>query len=233
MKLGIFTDSHYSSHEVTCKIRRNNQSLRKIREAYAAFEAEQCDLVICLGDLTDQEDSHQKEIENLKEIAAVIQSSPLRTICVMGNHDAITLSKEEFYSILEGCSPENCIIDGKQLLFLDACYYQNGEHYAPGDELSRWIDTLYPFADELEQHLAGTEQDTYVFLHQNIDPNVREDHRLHNSARLFEIFRNSGKVKAVYQGHYHPGMESEHDGIRYVTFPAMCERENAYFIIHI
>jgi hypothetical protein len=70
MKLGIFTDSHYSSHTITGlnKRRRNSQSLKKIKEAYDFFAAENCDLVICLGDLIDKEDSHQKEIDNLKEI---------------------------------------------------------------------------------------------------------------------------------------------------------------------
>ena len=33
MKLGIFTDSHYSSQEVTCGNRYNSRSLEKIRKA--------------------------------------------------------------------------------------------------------------------------------------------------------------------------------------------------------
>ena len=231
MKIGLFTDSHYSSQEVTCGCRYNNQSLRKIREAYTAFEAADCDLVICLGDLTDKEDAHQKEAENLREIAELIAASPIPTVCVMGNHDAFTMSAEEFYGILSGCVPENRELDGKQLLFLDACYYQSGEHYAPGDDLGRWTDTCYPFLDELEQVLSATTKETYIFLHQSVDPAIREDHRLHNADLLAKLFARCGKVKAVYQGHYHPGMESEHDGIRYITLPAMCERENAYFIL--
>ena len=113
MKIGLFTDSHYSSQEVTCGCRYNNQSLRKIREAYTAFEAADCDLVICLGDLTDKEDTHQKEAENLREIAELIAASPIPTVCVMGNHDAFTMSAEEFYGILGGCVPENRELDGK------------------------------------------------------------------------------------------------------------------------
>lgn len=231
MKLGIFTDSHYSSHALTGGNRYNNQSLRKIREAYAAFEEAHCDLIICLGDLTDIEDSHQKEADNLREIAKIIQASLLPTICLMGNHDAFAFEKDEFYDILGGCIPENREICGKQLIFIDACYFGNGTHYTPDDDPSRWKETCCPFADELKQELAETQQETYVFVHQNIDPNVREDHRLDNSAQIFEILQSSGNVKAVFQGHYHPGKESEYDGIRYMTFPAMCERENAFFIL--
>ena len=47
------------------------------------------------------------------------------------------------------------------------------------------------------------------------------------------MLARSGRVKTVYQGHYHPGAESIHDGIKYVTFPAMCESEGAYFVIEI
>ena len=85
MKIGIFTDSHYSSQEVTCSVRYNSKSLEKIKAAYSHFEKEQCDLVICLGDLIDHEDSHQKEIENLTKVAKVIKNSAVKTVCLMGN----------------------------------------------------------------------------------------------------------------------------------------------------
>lgn len=233
MKLGIFTDSHYSSHALTGRNRYNSQSLRKIKEAYAAFEKAQCDLVICLGDLTDIEDSHQKEASNLREIAQVIRSSPLPTICLMGNHDAFAFDKEEFYDILGGCVPKAMELDRKQLLFLDACYFADGSHYAPGDDPGRWEDTCFPFAEALEKQLSQLHEDTYVFLHQNIDPAIPQDHRLHNADALAAIFAGSGVVKTVFQGHYHPGKESEHDGVRYMTFPAMCENETAYGIINL
>lgn len=63
MKLGIFTDSHYSSSELTCGCRYNSRSLEKIKEAYRMFENEGCDLVLCLGDLTDTETTYEKECE--------------------------------------------------------------------------------------------------------------------------------------------------------------------------
>jgi len=97
MKIGIYTDPHYSSQEITCGNRYNSKSLDKMRDAYRDFEAAGCDMVICLGDLTDIEDSHQKEADNLREIAKIIQASLLPTICLMGNHDAFAFEKDEFY----------------------------------------------------------------------------------------------------------------------------------------
>ena len=47
---------------------------------------------------------------------------------------------------------------------------------------------------------------------------------------MFTIVRESGAVKAVYQGHFHPGCRSEYDGVSYITLPAMCEGEGG--IVH-
>ena len=227
MKLGIFTDPHYSSQEVTCEKRYNSRSLEKIKQAYRFFEEAQCDLVICLGDLTDHEDSHEQEIANLRLAAAVIHASPVKTVCLMGNHDAFSFTVEEFYRVLGGCRPVQIEAEGKTLLFADACHFKSGAHYQPGD--SDWTDTAFPHVDELRQALDAACGSVYVFLHQNIDPEIPKDHCLFNAAEINDLLRQSGKVKAVFQGHYHPGRQSERNGICYRTFPAMCENENAYF----
>ena len=231
MKLGIFTDSHYSSQEITCGNRYNSKSLEKIKQAYHFFEEEKCDLVVCLGDLIDKETSHEKETKNLTEIAKVINESPLKSICLMGNHDAFAFTQNEFYEILGHNYPENIEINGKTLIFIDACYLKNGNHYMPGD--SDWTDTFYPHTQDLKKQLDEATGDVYIFIHQNIDPNIREDHRLYNSEEINLILQKSEKIKAVYQGHYHPGTQSIHSRIKYITFPAMCENEFSYFIEEI
>jgi len=231
MKIGIFTDSHYSSQEITCRIRHNSRSLEKIRQAYRFFEREQCDLVVCLGDLIDKESCHEKEVENLKEAAFVINGSPIKTMCLMGNHDAFAFTEAEFYGILGIPKPCHLQLDGKELLFLDACHFHNGNHYLPGD--SDWTDTFYPHTDALREQIGNAVGDVYIFVHQNLDSAVKESHRLRNAEEINELFFTGGKVKAVYQGHYHPGCRSTHNGIHYVTFPAMCENESACFIEEI
>ncbi len=231
MKIGIFTDAHYSSQAVTCGNRYNSKSLEKIRQAYNFFQSEKCDLIVCLGDLTDTEVSHEKEMENLKEIANVINTCPIKSICLMGNHDAFAFTEAEFYEILGDCKPKNMIMKEKTLLFLDACYFKNGNHYLPGD--TDWKDTFYPHTDDLKRQIDEAWDNVYIFIHQNLDPCIREDHRLYNSIEINNMLQKSGKVKAVYQGHYHPGTESEHGNVEYVTFSAMCENENAHYILNI
>lgn len=186
MKIGIFTDSHYSSQEITCGNRYNNKSLQKIKQAYDVFETEKCELVICLGDLIDKENSHTREIENLKEVAQIIKVSNIPSICVMGNHDAFAFEVDEFYGILgDDCVPKDISIDNKNLLFLDACFFKSGAHYKPGD--SDWTDTYYPDAVALENKLFDIVGDTYIFMHQNIDPAIHKSHRLYNADELCEI----------------------------------------------
>ncbi len=231
MKLGIFTDSHYSSQEVTCGNRYNSRSLEKIKAAYAFFESQKCDLVVCLGDLIDKEASHEKEVANLKKVAEVIKESSIQTICLMGNHDAFAFTQAEFYEHLGDCTPKSISREGKELLFLDACYFKNGNHYLPGD--TDWTDTFYPHIEALKKQLDEAIGEVYIFIHQNIDPDIREDHRLYNSSEINGILQKCGKVKAVYQGHYHPGSEGKHGNIEYKTFSAMCENENAQYILNI
>ena len=231
MKLGIFTDSHYSSQELTCFTRLNSKSLKKIEEAFEYFLKENCDVVICLGDITDKEGEHTKEIENLKRISEVFQKYPVETRIVMGNHDAFCFEVDEFYSILgEQYRPEN-IYGEKNIIFLDACYFKSGVHYMPGDD--DWTDTFYPHTDELKEILSKITGEAYVFMHQNIDPTIEDDLRLYNDAEIRDILEKSGKVKIVFQGHDHFGKRTEHNGIQYITFEGMCEKEGAYYIFEI
>lgn len=230
MKIGLFSDSHFSSAELTCGNRYNNQSLRKIGEAMRAFAAEKCDLVIILGDVTDTEPAREKEEANLRRIAQVLDQSGMEIVCMMGNHDAFVFTPDDFYGILgEKYRPKTISRGGVNLLFLDACYFKSGVHYQPGD--TDWTDTFYPHTQQLREALEHCEGDVYVFIHQNVDPQIRADHCLHNAAQLREVFEESGKVKVVYQGHYHWGHQLKHNGIDYITLAAMCENENAWCIV--
>ena len=229
MKIGLFTDSHYSSQKVTCTNRYNSESLRKIKEAYDFFKKEKADLVICLGDITDKEDTKEKEIKNLLEIKEVIDASEIKTYIMMGNHDAFTFTEDEFYNHLgEEKKPKDLLSEKENLIFVDACYFAGGRRYMPGD--SDWTDTFYPYTDELSEKLSPLKGDVFIFMHQNVDENIREDHRLSNDIELRRIFEESGKVKTVFQGHYHKGAENTINKINYIALKAMCENEGAYFI---
>ena len=232
MRIGLFSDPHYSSQELTCGNRRNNLSLGKMRDALRYFEAQGCDRIICLGDLTDSETTKEQEIANMGEIAALFAACPLPITAMMGNHDAYVFTAEEFYSLLGGCRPVDIHEDGLHLLFLDTNYTAEGVRYQPHS--FHWYDVSLPDPDDLRTKLAACDGDVYLFMHQNIDPAIpAADHRLANADEVCAIIEDSGKVKAVYQGHYHWGNHSRRGGVEYITLPAMAVYDDTCKIIEV
>ena len=95
MKLGLFSDSHYSSAELTCGKRHNRKALERMERVLQQFAKEQCDLVICLGDVIDKEAEHAQEVENLKKVSALFSQYSMPIFALMGNHDAFTFETED------------------------------------------------------------------------------------------------------------------------------------------
>ena len=233
MKVGIFTDSHYSSEQVTCETRFNNKSLRKIEEALSFFKAEKCDRIICLGDLIDHEDDHTLLLNNLQSIAILFRATSLKYTVLMGNHDCFSLTQNEFYSIIgDEARPTPFIFENKTVIFMDACYYSNGEHYSP-EKSHDWMDTNCQSPTKLQEELKAVNGFCYIFIHQNLDPDIPESCRLNNDKTVRKILEDSGKVITVFQGHYHLGNKKRVNGIEYITIPAMCENEKAFFIYQL
>ena len=230
MKLGLCADSHYSSAEVSCGNRYNSQALDRIRAACGQFEKAGCDRIICLGDLIDREPVHDREVDNLKHVAEVFRSLSVPVTVIMGNHDGFSFTREEFYEILgEECRPADIYGEDVSLIFADACFFRSGKPYGPGDD--DWTDTCLPDPEGFRRRVGQATGAVYVFLHQNLDPTVESHHILANAAEARRILENTGKVRAVYQGHYHPGNNTELNGISYVTIPALCTYEDAARII--
>lgn len=232
MKLGLFADSHFSTAELTCGNRYNSQGLARIEKACRQFVEAGCDRIVCLGDLIDHEPVHETEVDNLKKVAQVFRNCPVPVTVIMGNHDAFSFTREEFYGILgEECRPADLYGEAVSLLFADACYFRNGKPYGPGD--SDWTDTCIPDTEELRKRIEAATGNVYLFLHQNLDPTVESHHILSNAPDIRRILEQSGKVRAVCQGHYHPGNKTGRNGIQYFTLPSLCTYEDAVEIITI
>lgn len=230
MKIGLYSDPHYSSQEITGGNRYNRRSLDKMRAAYEDFIAAGCDRIICLGDLTDTENTKEQEVANMRQIAALFAACPIPTTVVMGNHDAYVFEPDEFYALLGGCIPQDLIIEDKTLLFLSANHNPDGTPYQP--HAFRW-DKCYLPTEGLAERLEAAVGEVTVFLHQNLDAACPADHRPVNADGVCRILAESGKVTAVYQGHFHWGADTVTDGIHYVTLPAMCCYENTHRIVEI
>ncbi len=232
MKIGIFTDSHFSSTLVSSGIRHYNQGLERIGEALRCFEREKCEMIVCLGDLIDAEKNHTEEIESLKKIAALFDGCNIPTYVLMGNHDAFAFDVDEFYTVLgEKYRPQNHNVFSNHFIFLDACFFKNKKHYKPGD--TDWTDTFLPNAEELECLLKKADGPIHIFVHQNLDPFIDKNHRIQNADEIRRLCEHCGKVKNIFQGHYHLGNRCEVSHIRYITFDALCENERAYYVVDV
>lgn len=230
MKIGLFTDSHYSTVEQYGS-RRPTLSYGKIQQAMEAFSDAGADLVICLGDLADHCKEPEECIEVTTRISEMIHSYGIPFYCVMGNHDGDMFTREEFRQYTGNAYPPFYELrEGKMLVFLDANYNDDGSSYEPGK--IDWTNTYIPESQigQLKEVLAQAKE-AYVFIHENLDPDVEEHHIVHNAAEVRKVLRDSGVVKKVIQGHYHWGHENKIDGILYHTLPAMCEGEKNYFEI--
>ena len=231
MKIGLFADPHYSSQKESCGTRRPSLSYGKIREAMEQFRGQKADLVICLGDLMNA-----GEPDLLRDVSAMIHSFHIPFYCMMGNHDYGDFSREAFNELTQNSYPPFSVQYGnKTLIFPDANYLNDGQLYT--SENLDWTNSFVPEdqVNQLKSVLAdSTVTEAYIFLHQNIDPGVERHHIIRNAEEIRAILRDSGKVKAVYQGHYHPGHENIIDNIPHHTLPAMCEgEENRFRIVEI
>lgn len=237
MKIGLFADPHYSTRNTACQTRRPSLSYGKAAEAVEAFRnTKDLRFIVCLGDLIDSDCSREQEEKNLAAIGALITSSGVPCYCCMGNHDAFIFSKEEFARI-SGLMTAPCSFsyENKLFILLDACYHSDGSAYS--SQKADWTDSFIP--DEQIEWLKiilqnSPAKEVYLFVHQNLDPTVEKHHIIKNASVIREILENDGRVKTVYQGHYHPGKMTDYNNIRYVTLKAMCEgTDNSYIIIDI
>ncbi len=234
IKIGLFTDAHAANMELACRTRRPVLSQGKIREAMEAFAA--CDAVICLGDLVDDCRDAQLNEQWLRDIAQTVSRTGLPFYALLGNHDCVNFTKEDFYRI-SGFAPLPLYtrMGDVTLVFLDGCFFSDGTPYTPARV--DWTDTMVS-REQVEGLRALLQQEdtkrVYLFVHQCLDPSVEHRHIIQNADEIRRILAESGKVEAVYQGHYHKGYESLIDGIPYHTLPAMVEgEENRFWILNI
>ena len=230
MRIGLFADPHDSTKDVSCVTRRPSLSWGKIQRAMEAFVG--VDLVVCLGDLTDDCVDPEDNAPRLRALSEMIRGYGISFVSLMGNHDCNVFTREEFDALGGNRPPFSLRFNNVLLIFLDANYARNGVPYKPGTV--DWTDTAVPDwqLEQLRCALADEDiREAVVFVHQNLDPGVQWQHIIANHAEVREILERSGKVRRVIQGHYHPGHDGTINGIEYHTLPAMCEGEGNYFEI--
>ncbi len=233
LRLGLISDIHYADLK-TAGSRHYRDSLTKVKEAIARFNASDLDMVICLGDLIDAGKSVEEEYSHLERVYEEFKQLKVPCQFVLGNHCIYTLTKEEFLrGVNQESSNSSLNIKGVRLVFLDACHRKDGVSY--GRKNYQWTDTDIPEEQRkwLKKALVQDSQPTLVFVHQRLD--VEGNYGVHSAPLVRQILEDSGEVAAVFQGHNHVNEHKIINGVHYVTINAVIEgpapENNAFSIL--
>ncbi len=246
LRFGMVTDTHYAGREPN-GTRYYRHSMEKMRRAVEHFNREKVDFIIELGDMKDT--THDAAVEPtlgfLEQIEKVFQSFNGPAYHVLGNHDMDCLSKEEFLAHTYNAgrtrnrSYYSFCVHRTRCIVLDANFNLDGTPYCRGN--FDWKKAMIP-AEQLqwldEELTAHPTQPTLIFLHQLLDSfsEVRSSVCVSNAEEVVAILERHKQVRAVFQGHHHPGHYSHRAGIHYLTLQGMIEQglpHNAFAVVEL
>jgi len=242
LSFGIVTDAHYAGAEPK-GTRWYRESLAKMNECITLMNDKKVDFLIELGDLKDQGEPATEEttLKYLTAIEKVYGQFKGPRYHVLGNHDVDSISKKQFLDrventgITKGLTYYSFDAKGFHFVVLDANFKADGSDYDHGN--FNWEDTNIPVKqiDWLKKDLASSSNPVIAFVHQQLD--VKGSTGVRNAAMVREVFQESEKVLAVFQGHHHAGHYSHIEGIHYYTLKAMVEgsgeKNNSYAIVDV
>ena len=242
VRFGIITDCHYADADTAGK-RCYRQSLDKLDECVETMNEQKVDFIVELGDFKDQNSPpiEQKTLSYLQAVESKFKTFKGPTYHVLGNHDTDSISKMQFLTNVEntgidtGRSYYSFDFNSVHFVVLDANYKSDGVDYDHGN--FDWTDANIPPAELqwLKQDLFASNGAVIVLIHQLLDG--KGSHYVKNAAEVRQIFEQSGRVLAVFQGHYHDGSYSLINGIHYYTLKAMVEgpgpENNSYAIVEV
>jgi len=240
VRFGFLTDLHYAEIP-PAGTRIYGDSDNKVADCIKVCNDQRVDFIIEGGDLKDQGSDGTSSLSYLRTIETEIQKFDGPTYHVLGNHDADNISKTQFLTnvantnIPPASKYYSFDIKGVHFVVLDANYRSDGVDYDRGN--FDWRDANIPQVqlDWMTSDLASTRNPVIIFVHQLLDGTG--DHYVKNAAEVRTVLENSGKVIAVFQGHFHTGSYNQINGIHYCTLKAMVEgaypTSNAFAIVEV
>ena len=234
VKAGLVTDCHYADKDAAMN-RYYRESVSKLEAAVSTFRDSGVHFVLQNGDLID---GANRARDYIKSMNSVLVQSKIPTHHVLGNHDMESISKPEFLqTVAAAASYYSFEQGGMHFIVLDACYREDNVSYAPG--IYDWQNTTIPplQLEWLRADLTSTQKPTIVFVHHRLDLADDNVYAPASSAKTRRILEESGKVRAVIQGHSHDSTYASINGIHYCTLRALVEgsgaANNAYAILNV
>lgn len=242
VRFGAFADAHYA--EKTYGDRCCGDSAAKLSACAEKFRHADLDFAVCMGDLIDSAGTRQEEVDYARIMAGRFAAFTGARHFVLGNHDLSALSKAEFLGLCGAAHPPwySFDVQGIHFVVLDGNHHADGSDFETGNFSwdQAWLSA--PQIDWLAGDLeAVPDRPTLVLCHENIDHRLSQGgldpHVVRDAAQARSVLESTGRVTAVLQAHYHPGLATVQNGIAYISLRAMVVgpglENNAYAVIGV
>jgi 3',5'-cyclic AMP phosphodiesterase CpdA len=226
LTLGIVTDLHFGPEaRWQGKLRKLTHQAGELARAFVRRMNDDVrpDFVVNLGDDIEDE-SREADLARYGECQAILAGARAPLVNVAGNHDLINLNRDDLAHFWRRSGPLYYSLDagGWHLVILHTIEKQDVEIRIPEPQLE-W----------LRADLAGTRAPTVVLMHHSASDQVLDDSRwwpgrahlalVKERGELRRIFEQSGRVRAVFNGHLHWNHLDVIGGIPYVTVQSLIE----------
>ncbi len=181
------------------------------------------DLVVNLGDDIEDE-SREADLARYGECQAILRTARAPLVNVAGNHDTIYLNRQDLSTFWQRTGPLYYSLDhgGWHFVVLHSLERKDVEVRVPEQQIE-W----------LRADLGATRTPTIVFMHHSASEQSLDDSRwwpgrphlalVKERTELRRVFEESGRVRAVFNGHLHWNHFDVIAGIPYVTVQSLIE----------
>jgi Icc protein len=226
MRIALISDEHFGPrayHEG--KLRKLTERAAELSERFVERmnRVERPDLVINLGDVIEDE-SHARDLEEYGKFVAILAKLEARVVHVAGNHDQVNLSDDDLRA-LWGHSGElhyHFDLGGFRFVVLRTIEHKDTAIRLPQEQIDFARDVLAssPFQAIVLMHHPASDQELTGNRWFERAPHVC---RVAERKALRRVFEDSGKVRAVFNGHVHWNHLDVIRGIPYVTLQSLIE----------
>jgi 3',5'-cyclic AMP phosphodiesterase CpdA len=226
LTLGIVTDLHFGPEALF------DGKLRKLTHLAAGLARDfvrqmndevHPDLIVNLGDDIEDE-SREADLARYGECQAILRGARAPLVNVAGNHDLIHLNRDDLNHVWQRSGP------------LYYAFDQASWHFVVLHTIERKdvdVRVPEPQLEWLRADLLVPGPQTIVLMHHSASEQSLDDSRwwpgrshlalVKERAELRRIFEESGRVRAVYNGHLHWNHFDVISGIPYVTVQSLIE----------
>jgi 3',5'-cyclic AMP phosphodiesterase CpdA len=224
--IGIVTDLHFGPPaHFGGKLRKMTHQAADLARAFVHEMNERVrpDLVVNLGDDIEDE-SREADLARYGECQAILRGAAAPLVNVAGNHDVIHLNRDDLNAFWKRTGPLHYSFDhaGWHFVVLHTLEQKDVEIRVPGPQIE-W----------LRADLAAAHRPTIVLMHHSASEQTLDDSRwwpgrshlalVKERAELRRAFEESGRVRAVFNGHLHWNHLDVIAGIPYVTVQSLIE----------